>query len=125
MAKETTLKEVGEMLGQVVEHMVTKEDVRLDTRIDDQNSWKSWARAMRASRKKSIISSRACPKSRNILGSTRRMRRDKRLLSARQLERAAMCSTRSTIERRSFGFLMRRKDFVSDNPSEVARKSSM
>jgi hypothetical protein len=35
MAKETTLKEVGEMLGHVVEHMATKEDVaRLDTRID-------------------------------------------------------------------------------------------
>ena len=36
MAKETTLKEVGEMLGHVVEHMATKEDVaKLDTRIDD------------------------------------------------------------------------------------------
>jgi hypothetical protein len=36
MAKETTLKEVGEMLMHVVEHMATKEDVaRLDTRIYD------------------------------------------------------------------------------------------
>ena len=35
-AKETTLKEVGQMLAHVVEHMSTKEDVaRLDTRIDD------------------------------------------------------------------------------------------
>src|SRR5579864_9548315 len=35
-AKETTLKEVGEMLTHVVEHMATKEDVaRLDSRIDD------------------------------------------------------------------------------------------
>ena len=35
-AKETTLREVGEMLAHVVEHMATKEDVaRLDTRIDD------------------------------------------------------------------------------------------
>jgi ribosome-interacting GTPase 1 len=35
-AKETTLKEVGEMLTRVVEHMATKEDVaRLDTRLDD------------------------------------------------------------------------------------------
>jgi predicted nucleic acid-binding Zn-ribbon protein len=35
-AKETTLKEIGEMLTQVVEHMATKEDVaRLDARIDD------------------------------------------------------------------------------------------
>jgi hypothetical protein len=36
MAKETTLKEVGEMLTHVVEHMATKEDVaKLDMRIDD------------------------------------------------------------------------------------------
>ena len=35
MAKETTLKEVGEMLAHVVEHMATKEDVaRLDLRFD-------------------------------------------------------------------------------------------
>jgi hypothetical protein len=35
-AKETTLKEVGEMLAHVVDHMATKEDVaRLDTRMDD------------------------------------------------------------------------------------------
>ena len=35
-AKETTLKEVGEMLTHVVEHMASKEDVaRVDTRIDD------------------------------------------------------------------------------------------
>jgi hypothetical protein len=35
-AKETTLKEVGEMLTHVVERMATKEDVaKLDTRIDD------------------------------------------------------------------------------------------
>ena len=35
MAKETTLKEVGEMLGHVVERMAAQEDVaRLDTRID-------------------------------------------------------------------------------------------
>jgi hypothetical protein len=34
--KETTLREVGEMLTHVVEHMATKEDVaKLDTRIDD------------------------------------------------------------------------------------------
>jgi predicted RNase H-like nuclease (RuvC/YqgF family) len=34
-AKETTLKEVGEMLTYIVEHMATKEDiVRLDGRID-------------------------------------------------------------------------------------------
>jgi hypothetical protein len=34
-AKETTLREVGEMLTHVVEHMATKEDVaRLDRRID-------------------------------------------------------------------------------------------
>jgi hypothetical protein len=34
-AKETTLREVGEMLTHVVEHMATKEDVaKLDTRID-------------------------------------------------------------------------------------------
>ena len=33
--KETKLKEVGEMLTHVVEHMVTKEDVaRLDLRFD-------------------------------------------------------------------------------------------
>jgi septal ring factor EnvC (AmiA/AmiB activator) len=35
-AKETTLKEVSEMLAHVVTHMATKEDVaKLDTRIDD------------------------------------------------------------------------------------------
>jgi uncharacterized coiled-coil protein SlyX len=35
-AKETTLKEVGEMLAHVVRHMATKEDVaKLVTRIDD------------------------------------------------------------------------------------------
>jgi hypothetical protein len=35
-AKETTLKEVGDMLAHVVEHMATKEDVaRLDTRVED------------------------------------------------------------------------------------------
>jgi hypothetical protein len=35
-AKETTLKEVGEMLTHVVAHMATNEDVaRLDTRIGD------------------------------------------------------------------------------------------
>jgi hypothetical protein len=35
-AKETTLREVGEMLTHVVEHMATKEDVAgLDTRIDN------------------------------------------------------------------------------------------
>jgi DNA repair ATPase RecN len=35
-AKETTLKEVGEMLTHVVQHMATREDVaKLDTRIDD------------------------------------------------------------------------------------------
>jgi predicted secreted Zn-dependent protease len=35
-AKETTLREVGEMLTHVVERMATKEDVaKLDTRIDD------------------------------------------------------------------------------------------
>ena len=35
MAKNTTLKEVGEMLGYVVEHMATKEDVaRLATKED-------------------------------------------------------------------------------------------
>jgi hypothetical protein len=35
MAKETTLKEVGEMLAHVVEHMATKDDIaRLDKRID-------------------------------------------------------------------------------------------
>jgi hypothetical protein len=35
-AKETTLKEVGEMLTHVVEHTATKEDVaKFDTRIDD------------------------------------------------------------------------------------------
>jgi hypothetical protein len=35
-AKETTLNELGEMLGHVVEHMATKEDTaRIDTRIDD------------------------------------------------------------------------------------------
>jgi septal ring factor EnvC (AmiA/AmiB activator) len=34
-AKETTLKEVGEMLTHVVEHMATKDDIaRLDRRID-------------------------------------------------------------------------------------------
>ena len=34
-AKETTLREVGEMLGHVAEHMATKEDVAgLDRRID-------------------------------------------------------------------------------------------
>ena len=34
-AKETTLKEVGEMLTHVVEHMATKEDVaRIDLRLD-------------------------------------------------------------------------------------------
>jgi septal ring factor EnvC (AmiA/AmiB activator) len=34
-AKETTLKEVGEMLTHVAEHMATKEDIaRLDRRID-------------------------------------------------------------------------------------------
>src|SRR5580704_10494898 len=34
-AKETTLKEVGDMLAHVVEHMATKEDVaRLDTRVE-------------------------------------------------------------------------------------------
>ena len=34
-AKETTLKEIGEMLTHVVEHMATREDVaRLDTRLD-------------------------------------------------------------------------------------------
>jgi hypothetical protein len=34
-AKETTLKEVGEVLGHVVERMATKEDIgRLDRRID-------------------------------------------------------------------------------------------
>jgi hypothetical protein len=36
MATETTLKEVGEMLTHVVEHMTTKEDVaRLDKGLDD------------------------------------------------------------------------------------------
>jgi hypothetical protein len=36
IAKQTTLREVGEMLTHVVEHMATKEDVaKLDTRIDD------------------------------------------------------------------------------------------
>jgi hypothetical protein len=35
-AKETTLKEVGEMLTHVVRHMASKEDVaRLDKRLDD------------------------------------------------------------------------------------------
>jgi predicted nuclease with TOPRIM domain len=35
-AKETTVREVGEMLTHVAEHMATKEDVaKLDTRIDD------------------------------------------------------------------------------------------
>ena len=35
-AKQTTLKEVGDMLAHVVEHMATKEDVaRLDTRVED------------------------------------------------------------------------------------------
>jgi hypothetical protein len=35
-AKETTLREVGEMLTHVAEHMATKEDVaKLDTRIED------------------------------------------------------------------------------------------
>jgi septal ring factor EnvC (AmiA/AmiB activator) len=35
-AKETTLKEVSEMLTHVVTHMATKEDVaKLETRIDD------------------------------------------------------------------------------------------
>jgi hypothetical protein len=35
-AKETTLREVGEMLTHVVEHMATKEDAgRIDARIDD------------------------------------------------------------------------------------------
>jgi hypothetical protein len=35
-AKETTLKEVGEMLTHVVEHMATKVEVaRLDKRLDD------------------------------------------------------------------------------------------
>jgi predicted nucleic acid-binding Zn-ribbon protein len=34
-AKETTLKEVGEMLTYIVEHMATKDDIaRLDRRID-------------------------------------------------------------------------------------------
>jgi hypothetical protein len=34
-AKETTLKELGEMLEHVVKHMATKEDItRLDGRID-------------------------------------------------------------------------------------------
>jgi hypothetical protein len=34
-AKETTLKEVGEMLTHVVEHMATREDIaRLDTRLN-------------------------------------------------------------------------------------------
>jgi septal ring factor EnvC (AmiA/AmiB activator) len=34
-AKQTTLKEVGEMVARVVEHMATKEDIeRLDKRID-------------------------------------------------------------------------------------------
>jgi hypothetical protein len=34
MAKETTLKEVGEMLTHVVEHMATKVDIaHLDTRL--------------------------------------------------------------------------------------------
>jgi hypothetical protein len=34
-ARATTLREVGEMLTQVVEHMATKEDVaRLDRRMD-------------------------------------------------------------------------------------------
>jgi septal ring factor EnvC (AmiA/AmiB activator) len=33
-AKQTTLKEVGEMVARVVEHMATKEDIeRLDKRI--------------------------------------------------------------------------------------------
>jgi predicted secreted Zn-dependent protease len=36
MATETTLKDAGEMLTHVVEHMAAKEDVaKLDTRIDD------------------------------------------------------------------------------------------
>jgi predicted nuclease with TOPRIM domain len=36
MTKETTLNEVGEMLGHVVEHMATKENIaRLDKRLDD------------------------------------------------------------------------------------------
>ena len=35
-AKETSLKEVGEMLTHVVRHMASKEDVaRLDKRLDD------------------------------------------------------------------------------------------
>jgi septation ring formation regulator EzrA len=39
MAKETTLREVGEMLTHVVEHMATKEDVaRLDARFDKVES---------------------------------------------------------------------------------------
>jgi hypothetical protein len=34
-AKETTLREVGEMLTHVVEHMATKEDItRIDRRTD-------------------------------------------------------------------------------------------
>jgi hypothetical protein len=34
-AKETTLKEVGEMLTHVVRHMATKDDIaRLNTRVD-------------------------------------------------------------------------------------------
>ena len=34
-AKETTLKEVGEMLTHVVDHMATKDDItRLDTRLN-------------------------------------------------------------------------------------------
>lgn len=33
--KETSLKEIGEMLGHVVKHMATKEDIaRLDIRMD-------------------------------------------------------------------------------------------
>lgn len=35
IAKETTLNELGEMLGHVVEHMATKEDIaRLDSRVE-------------------------------------------------------------------------------------------
>jgi hypothetical protein len=38
-AKETTLKELGEMLGHVVEHMATKDDIaRLAKKIDSVES---------------------------------------------------------------------------------------
>jgi hypothetical protein len=42
-AKETTLKEIGEMLTHVVEHMATKEDISgLNNRVDRMETrWRS------------------------------------------------------------------------------------